>query len=92
MAAADDPPLTTIEPHLEMSYNRVMPGEVVFAPSAGTVTAAHDRSSVVNLVSSAELSRYARSSVHSFRSIVEAGSDFKSIVNTDTGYGCRLQS
>ena len=40
VAAADDPPLTTIEPHLEMSYNRVMPGEVVFAPSAGTRTAA----------------------------------------------------
>ena len=40
VAAADDPPLTTIEPHLEMSYNRVMPGEVVFTPSAGTMTAA----------------------------------------------------
>ena len=40
VAAADDPPLTTIEPHLEMSYNRVMPGEVVFAPSARTMTAA----------------------------------------------------
>ena len=26
VAAADDPPLTTIEPHLEMSYNRQMPG------------------------------------------------------------------
>ena len=40
VAAADDPPLTTIEPHLEMSYNRVMPGEVVFTPSARTMTAA----------------------------------------------------
>ena len=26
VAAADDPPLTTIEPHLEMSYNKHMPG------------------------------------------------------------------
>ena len=26
MAAADDPPETTIEPHLEMSYNKKMPG------------------------------------------------------------------
>ena len=28
VAAADDPPLTTIEPHLEMSYNKEMPGEI----------------------------------------------------------------
>ena len=27
MAAADDPPLTKIEPHLEMSYNKLMPGK-----------------------------------------------------------------
>ena len=27
VAAADDPPETTIEPHLEMSYNREMPGD-----------------------------------------------------------------
>ena len=27
VAAADDPPETTIEPHLEMSYNRKMPGD-----------------------------------------------------------------
>ena len=27
VAAADDPPETTIEPHLEMSYNKEMPGE-----------------------------------------------------------------
>ena len=28
VAAADDPPETTIEPHLEMSYNREMPGDI----------------------------------------------------------------
>ena len=28
VAAADDPPETTIEPHLEMSYNKEMPGEI----------------------------------------------------------------
>ena len=30
MAAADDPPEVTIEPHLEMSYNQDMPGRIVF--------------------------------------------------------------
>ena len=28
VAAADDPPEATIEPHLEMSYNLKMPGEL----------------------------------------------------------------
>ena len=35
VAASDDPPEVTMEPHLEMSYNREMPGDtenkVVFA-------------------------------------------------------------
>jgi len=39
VAAADDPPETTIEPHLEMSYNKEMPGKILFyclsAPSCG---------------------------------------------------------
>jgi len=39
VAAADDPPETTIEPHLEMSYNKKMPGKILFyclsAPSCG---------------------------------------------------------
>ena len=30
VAAADDPPQTTIEPHLEMSYNAVMPDKILF--------------------------------------------------------------
>ena len=30
MAAADDPPEVTIEPHLEMSYNKDMPGRIMF--------------------------------------------------------------
>ena len=30
MAAADDPPEVTIEPHLEMSYNKEMPGKIMF--------------------------------------------------------------
>ena len=30
VAAADDPPETTIEPHLEMSYNAVMPDKILF--------------------------------------------------------------
>ena len=30
MAAADDPPEVTIEPHLEMSYNADMPGRIMF--------------------------------------------------------------
>jgi len=30
MAAADDPPEVTIEPHLEMSYNKAMPGKIMF--------------------------------------------------------------
>lgn len=30
MAAADDPPEVTIEPHLEMSYNKDMPGKIMF--------------------------------------------------------------
>ena len=32
VAAADDPPETTIEPHLEMSYNKEMPGETSLDP------------------------------------------------------------
>ena len=39
MAAADDPPEVTIEPHLEMSYNKDMPGRIMFychqAPKPG---------------------------------------------------------
>ena len=30
MAAADDPPEVTIEPHLEMSYNLDMPARIAF--------------------------------------------------------------
>ena len=30
MAAADDPPEVTIEPHLEMSYNLAMPARIAF--------------------------------------------------------------
>ena len=38
VAAADDPPETTIEPHLEMSYNRQMPGDNIINVRKGEKT------------------------------------------------------